>query len=104
MELVERIEKDYRNASKDQYIPSSSSQSLHMDYDMYILSAIDRSWGELDTEESEGENNNQCCNGYLRRIWFRGEPTIDEVGEGAVGQDGEGTIYSMLGVFLISQL
>ena len=47
MELVERIEKDYRDASKDQYIPSSSSQSLHMDYDMYILSAIDRSWENL---------------------------------------------------------
>ena len=87
MELVERIEKDYRDAFKDQYIPCSSPQSLHMDFKMYILSAIDRLWGELYTEESEGENNNQCYTGYLRRIWFRGDPTIDEVGE---GQDGEG--------------
>ena len=55
----------------------------------------------------------------LGRIWFRGEPTIDEVGEdhvnGAVGldEDGlkrfvllatQGTKYSMSGVFNPSQL
>ena len=22
-----------------------------------------------------------CCNGYLRQIWIRGEPSIDVVGE-----------------------
>ena len=32
---------------------------------MYILSAIVRSWRELDTVESEGENDDQCWNGYL---------------------------------------
>ena len=47
------MEKDYRDASMDQYIPFSSQPSLHVDYKMYILLALLWSWGELYTE---GEN------------------------------------------------
>lgn len=47
---------------------------------MYILPAIVlRSGEELDTEESENED--QCCNGCLGQIRIKGEPTFGEVGE-----------------------
>ena len=47
---------------------------------MYILPAIVlRSGEELDTEEFEGENDDQCCNGCLGQIRIKGEPTFDEV-------------------------
>ena len=49
---------------------------------MYILPAIVlRSGEELDTEEFEGENDDQCCNGCLGQIRIKGEPTFGEVGE-----------------------
>ena len=88
---------------------------------MYILSAIVRSWGEFDIElrNLKEKIKTNVATDILGRIWFRGEPTIDKVGEdhvnGAVGQDEDrltrfihlatqGTKYSMSGAFNPSQL
>ena len=53
---------------------------------MYILPAIVRPGGELDTEEFDGENDDQWCSGYLGQVWIRGEPTIDELGKDRVDE------------------
>ena len=49
---------------------------------MYILPALVLWSGEeLETEEFEGENDHQCCNGCLGQIRIKGKPTFYEVGE-----------------------